>query len=144
MRKHQRVLPWHAATVAFLLLGLLVGCTGENLFTGPGAGGGSLLGPAVEITEPAADAAFVVGDSVRVTAEVSSDQGVSQVSFSGAFTAGGTAFGGEVIQTNGAPDTTVSVFLNPVGGSTGNVRIVVEASDLVGGDGADTVTVSIN
>lgn len=135
---------WRAASVALLTLGVVAACTGENLFTGPGAGGGSLVGPAVDITQPAADATFAVGDSVQVTADVSSDNGVSQLSFSGTFTAGGTAYGGEVVQTNGANDTTVSVFLNPVGGTTGNVRIVVLASDLVGGEGADTVTVSIN
>jgi len=131
----------HALVATAAAFAVLAGCTGENLFTGP-ALGGTLLGPTVEITVPAAGAAVAAGDSVQVTASVASDIGVNQVTFSGSFTTGTTAYITQVVSLS-SQDTTLSRFLKPAGTTTGSARIIVEATDLLGGAGADTVTVTI-
>ena len=128
---------------ALLVAVALPACTGDNLFTGLGALSG-LLGPEVEITAPQANLTLAVGASVQVTANVSSPDGVTNVSFKGVFTGGSVAFT-EIPFTLPAPqDTTVTRTLVPAGASTGTVRIIVTASDALGETGADTVTVSIN
>ena len=123
---------------------LLPACTGENLFTGIGAFAG-LLGPEVEITAPQANLALRAGvDSVQVTANVSAPDGVSNVKFTGTFTGGATAFT-EIQFTLPAPqDTTISRYMKQSGNTTGTVRLIVEAKDVGGDAGADTVVVILN
>lgn len=133
------------ALAACALLGV-VACTGENIFplsvsTG---GSGELEAPTVEITQPADNAALTVGDSVQVAASISSTNGVNQVTLSGRFVAGSPAYVQQVIALSGASDTTISKFLQPAGTVTGNARIIVEARDVLGNAGADTVLVSVN
>jgi hypothetical protein len=126
-----------------LVAAALPACTGDNLFTGLGALS-ALLGPEVDITAPQANLSLAVGASVQVTANVSSPDGVTNVSFKGVFTGGSVAFT-EIPVTLPAPqDTTVTRTLAPAGASTGTVRIIVTATDALGETGADTVTVSIN
>ena len=70
--------------------------------------------------------------------------GVTSVTFSGLFSGGSAAFNQVVVGSLPAPqDTTISRYLRQSGTTTGNVRIIVEATDALGDRGADTVTVSI-
>jgi hypothetical protein len=122
-----------------------VACTGENIFpTGVIGGGGGGNAPAVEITQPAADAAVNVGDSVQVQASIISTNGVNQVTIGGSFESGGLAFVQQVLTLSLAADTTISQFLQLAGATTGAASIVVEARDVLGNTGADTVAVTIN
>lgn len=132
------------AGAALVVAAVLGACTGENLFTGL-ARTSSLLGPEVEITAPQPGLGLAVGDSVQVGATISSPDGVTEVSFSGVFTAGGAAFVSEIVTLPGPTDTTLTNFLQQAaGGGTGDVNIIVEATDVLGDRGADTVQVSIN
>jgi hypothetical protein len=128
-----------AVAVAFAVL---VGCTGDNLFTGPSLGGG-LLGPTVEISAPAAGASVPSADSLQVTAKVASSNGVTQVTFGGTFTTGTAAYTQQVV-TLSSQDTTISRFLKRAGTGSGSARIIVQATDLLGASAADTVTITIN
>jgi hypothetical protein len=128
------------AVVATFVLAAIAACTGENLFTGPSVGG-ILLGPTVDITAPAEGAA-VTGDSVQVTAHVASDNGITQVTFSGVFSTGTAAYITQVVSLS-SQDTTLSRFLKRSGTGTGSAKIIVQASDLLGGSAADMVTVTI-
>ena len=128
---------------AMLAAAVLPACTGDNLFTGLGASVG-LLGPEVEITAPAANFTMAVGDSVQVTANVSSPDGVSSVTYKGLFSGGAVAFTQISFTLPNPQDSTVSRFMRQAGATTGNVQIIVEATDLLGGVGADTVAVIIN
>jgi hypothetical protein len=130
------------ATVALVAV-TLPACTGENLFTGLGATTG-ILGPEVEITAPQPNVALAVGDSVQVTANLSAPDGVSSVKYTGLFSGGGTAFTEIQFTLPNPQDTTVSRFMRQAGTTTGNVRLIVEATDLLGAKGADTVVVIIN
>jgi len=139
------VIQARAAVAAMVGFAVVAGCTGENLFTGPTTGGGgSLLGPTVAISAPAENAVIAVGDSVQVTAKVTSDNGVNQVTFSGVFGTGATAFVSQVVTLTNATDTTISRFLKQAGTATGTAKIIVEAKDILGGTGADTVSVTIS
>jgi uncharacterized protein YfaS (alpha-2-macroglobulin family) len=129
------------AVAATFILAAIAACTGENLFTGP-ALGGTLLGPTVEITAPAAGATVAPGDSVQVTVNVASANGVSQVTFSGVFGTGTAAFISQVVSLS-SQDTTLSRFLKQTGTTTGSAMIIVKASDLLAASAADTVTVTI-
>lgn len=132
--------------VGALAIAAVAACTGENIFplsVGKGSDG-SLQAPTVEITAPAANATLTQGDSVQVTAGITSANGVNQVTFSSTFTAGTTAYVQQVAALSGATDTTVSRFLQPAGTQTGTARIVVTATDLLGNTGADTVQVTVN
>lgn len=128
--------------VALAVAVTAIGCTGENLFTGPSSGG-SQFGPTVEVTAPPAGAIIALGDSVQVTADVVSSTGVSQVTFSGTFENGVSAFISQVVVLQSAQDTTISRFLRQAANTNGSVRIIVQARDLVGKIGADTVLVTI-
>ncbi|MBM4182777.1 MAG: hypothetical protein FJ207_00975 [Gemmatimonadetes bacterium] len=127
-----------AALVAALAL---PGCAGENLFTGSATVD---QGPQVEITAPATNTGVAAGDSVQVTANITGPRGLSQVTFTGAFTAGGTAFTAQTVTLANPPDTTVSRFMKRSGATTGNATIIVEATDALGDKGADTVAVVLN
>ena len=119
---------------AVLALAAVAACTGENLFTGPSLGGG-LSGVTVAITAPAEGATFATGDSVQVTARVASVNGVTQVTLSGAFATGTSAFVTQVVSVPNSPDTTLSRFLRRAGTTTGSAKIIVQATDLLGGSG---------
>lgn len=120
-------------------------CTGENIFPlAVGGGGGGLDGPTVEVSQPAEDAALNLGDSIQVTAAITSENGVNQVTLSGSFESGASAYIQQTVSLTGATDTTISRFLQPAGTVTGPARIVVRANDVLGNSGADTVSVSVN
>ncbi len=131
---------WTALAVA----ALLPACSGENLFSLSAIAGG-ILGPGVDITAPQADANFAVGASVAVTASVTSSDGATQVSYRGSFEGCSVAFVPQIVTLSGNPqDTTLTTTLQQApGGGTGIVAIIVEATDLLGARGADTVTVVI-
>jgi len=131
-----------AAAVGLAASVLIIGCTGENLFTGPVTGGSTLV-PTVEITTPGDGTTIAVGDSVLVTAKLTSANGVTQVTMSGVFSSGPTAFISQVISLPTSPDTTISRFLKQAGITTGSAKIIVQASDVFGGTGSDTVSVTI-
>ena len=134
-----------SALTAFAALGLAVACTGDNLFTGPALGTGSGEGPSVQISTPANGSSLPVGDSVLVTASAQSDLGMVEIVFGGEYTPAGTqAFAPKIRSLAGTFDTTVAVFLLPVGTTPGDVLIVVQAEDVTGGTGADTVTITLN
>ncbi|HSH74147.1 MAG TPA: Ig-like domain-containing protein [Longimicrobiales bacterium] len=135
-RVHLRVGP------AILALGLLGGCTGENLFTGV-ALIRDLIGPEVEITAPQSGLTVAEGDSVLVTATLSSSRGVAEVSYAGVLDTGGSAFNPVVVPLAGPRDTTVSRYLRRTGTTAGGARIIVEATDVTGETGADTVSVQL-
>ena len=123
-------------------IGPLPACAGENLFTGVAS---ASQGPEVTITAPAANAAVAAGDSVQVSADIVAQQGISQVRFSGTFTSGGaTALTELIVTLPNPPDTTVSRFMRRAGATTGNVTVIVEATDVLGDKGADTVAVVLN
>lgn len=128
--------------VAALAAAVLAACTGENLFSLAGTIS-QLIGPEVEITAPQSGFAMAVGDSVRVTVNVTSSDGVSELSYRGAFQGGGTAFTEVVVTLPNPQDTTVSRYLKQSGTATGNASIIVQATDILGETGADTVSVVI-
>jgi hypothetical protein len=129
--------------VVLFVAASLPACTGDNLFTGVGAIAG-LLGPEVEITVPQANFTLAAGDSLTVTANVASPEGVSTVTFSGLFAGGSAAFTQIVVSNLPTPaDTTITRRLGQSGTTTGIVRVIVEATDALGDRGADTVSVSI-
>ena len=131
------------ATIAVAGLAMVAACTGENLFTGPSLGG-TLLGPSVEIDAPAANAAVGAADSVQVTTTVASQNGVTQVTFSGVFPSGTAAYISQVVSLPNPQDTTISRFLLRSGTATGGASIIVQATDLLGATAADTVAITIN
>jgi hypothetical protein len=130
-----------AATLAVAVA--LPACTGDNLFTGVGALAG-LLGPEVEITAPQNNLGLSVGDSVQVTATVSSPNGVSTVKYSGLFSGGAPALTEILVTLPNVQDSTVSRYMKQIGSTTGTVRVIVEATDALGEKGADTVNVIIS
>ena len=126
-----------------LVAGSLPACTGDNQLTGVGAVAG-LLGPEVEITAPLPNFTLRVGDSLTVTTNVSSEDGITSVTFSGLFSGGSAALTQLVVTNLASPqDTTLTRVLRQTGTSTGNVRVIVEATDALGDRGADTVNVII-
>jgi hypothetical protein len=127
--------------VAATLVAAAAACAGENLFTGNAS---VEQGPQVTITSPAANASVSVGDSVNVQADIVGSRGISQVKFSGFFTGGTTAFTEQTVTLPNPPDTTLARFIRQAGATTGNVNIIVEATDILGDKGADTVAVVIN
>jgi hypothetical protein len=128
--------------VALLAAGSLPACTGDNLFTG--VTGVGPLGPDVEITAPQNNYAMTAADSVLVTANVSSPNGVTTVKYSGLFSGGQTALTEIVVTLPNPQDSTVSRYMKPSGTTTGAVRVIVEATDVLGEQSADTVNVVIN
>jgi hypothetical protein len=128
---------------AVLAAVLVAACAGENLFTGPATGGG-LLGPQVDITAPQPNISIAPGDSVNVTATLSSSSGITQVSFTGTLVAGGTAaFTPVVVALTPVNDTTMSRYMKRSGATAGAARIIVTASDVSGRTSADTISVTL-
>ena len=144
--KSGRAIQARAAVAAMAAFAIVAGCTGDNLFTGPSTGStGSLLPPTVDISAPAANAVIATGvDSIQVTARVTGENGVTEVTFSGVFTGGTAAFVTQVVALSNSRDTTVSRFLKRAGTGTGAAKIIVQAKDILGGTGADTVSVTIS
>lgn len=128
---------------AVLAATVVAACAGENLFTGPGTGGG-LTGPQVDITAPQPNITIAPGDSVEVTANVTAVGGVTEVSFTGTLLAGGSApFAPVVVALSSVTDTTVSRYLKRSGATGGAAEIIVTAKDAAGDEGADTISVNL-
>jgi hypothetical protein len=129
---------------ALLTAAVVAACAGENLFTF-GARSGDLLGPRVQITAPIGTVTLLAGDSVRVTANITSQQGVTEVSWTGVHDGGGAApFNPIVVPLAGVRDTTMSRYMTRLDGTpAGTAKIVVTARDLVGDSGADTISVTL-
>jgi len=117
-------------------------CTGDNLFTGVVLST-QLTAPEVTITAPTDNSTVTAGTPVSVTAQVTSSQGVSQMIFSGIFDAGGTAFTSQTISLPNPKDTTVTQSLAQPGTATGSAKIIVQATDILGATGADTLVITI-
>ena len=129
---------------AVLAAVVVAACAGENLFTGPGTGGQNLLGPQVDITAPQPGLTIALGDSVQVTATLVSQEGITEVAWTGTLVAGGAApFTPIVVPLTGVTDTTMSRYLKRSGTTGGAARIIVTAKDLDGDTGADTISVTL-
>lgn len=131
-------------TLSVLVSGLVLsGCAGENLFSLAA----SVAEAAVEvsITTPGEGATIAPGDSISIAANLIAATGLSSVTFRGNYTPGGElAYTTETGTLAGETSLNVTNFLLAVGGQTaGSVYIVVEASDLIGGMGKDSVKVTI-
>lgn len=125
-----------------LAVAVLAACTGDNLFTGL-ALSNQLTGPEVTITSPGGNVSVAPGVAVSVTAEVTSSEGVSEMVFSGIFEDGSPAFTAQTVALPNPQDTTLTKSLAQPGTSTGSAKIIVEATDILGSTGADTVTITI-
>lgn len=125
---------------------LTAACAGENIFPPFVVEGETdLLGPQVEITAPQPNLAIAPGDSVNVTANVTSADGVTEVSFTGTLDAGGPApFTPVVVPLTAVADTTISRYLKRSGATPGAAKIIVTAKDVLGDAGADTIPVTLN
>jgi hypothetical protein len=119
--------------------GILAACTGDNTFTGIGFAGPQK--PQVNITAPQANITIAVGDSVQVTATIQAPEGASSVSFTSLLDGGGNAFTPISVTLPNPKDTTVSRYMKRVTNTAGSARIIVRATDVLGGAGADTVAV---
>jgi hypothetical protein len=134
----------HARLAGALLAGVVVAaCAGENAFTF--AVQASLLGPQVEIIAPVPPVTVAPGDSVEVTANLTSGEGMTEVSWTGTLDAGGSApFLPIVVPLAGVLDTTMSRFVKRADGSpAGQAKIIVTATDVTGDTGADTISVTL-
>jgi hypothetical protein len=130
---------------AILALAVAAGCAGENIFpTFVVDRQGSLLGPQVDITAPLPPVTIAPGDSVNVTARLSSADGITEVVWSGALVAGGPApFTPVTVPLVAVTDTTMSRFLRRTGATGGAALIIVTARDIFGQTGADTISVTL-
>ncbi len=136
-----------AAYVGLVLLGsvALGACRGENLFSlAGGLTGGQ---PTVEITAPTSGATQVVGDSVLVLASIEAPAGVITIDFRATYvdSIGGPAYTSETQSGGNAISVAVTNRLRAVAGQReGEAYIVVEATDVAGQQGIDSVKVTIN
>jgi hypothetical protein len=132
------------AKQALLVAGALgvASCAGENLFSLPGT---STQGaPDVEITAPTEGFTLPLGDSIRVTAQVTAPVGGAAIVFRGTYPGGTAAFAQETGDMNGVQAATVDNFLQAAPGQvTGSPFIVVEVTGLDGKVGVDSVRVTI-
>jgi DNA-binding beta-propeller fold protein YncE len=150
------------ATAAMGGVLMVAACEGENLFTVPGGpgvggtGGNDVEAPEVTINIPRGDSlsALPLGDSVLVSTHLADDVGVRSVRLYGVAFRGDVNLGtDEVIDRflekavtlpAGVTDTTLTRYLLPVPSTVKEpVSIIVEATDSVGGIGADTVEILI-
>jgi delta 1-pyrroline-5-carboxylate dehydrogenase len=127
-----------------LLAGVVVAaCAGENTFTFA-ASATDLLGPEVDITAPIPPVTIAPGDSVQVTATLTSSEGITEVSWTGTLDAGGAApFTPIVVPLTAVLDTTMSRFVVRSGATGGAAKIIVTARDISGDTGADTISVTL-
>lgn len=129
---------------AVLAAAVVAACAGENLFTGPALGGAGLLGPEVQITAPLPPVTVAPGDSVQVTASISTPEGITEVAFTSTLDAGGPApFTPIVVPLSSVTDTTMSRFMRRSGTTPGAAKIIVTAKDVSGDTGADTISVTL-
>jgi hypothetical protein len=63
--------------------------------------------------------------------------------FSGNFNDGGTAFTAQTVTLPNPTDTTVTRSLEQPGTTAGAAKIIVQATDLLGATGADTLAITI-
>lgn len=128
-----------------LLAGVVVAaCAGENAFTFA-ARASDLLGPRVDITAPIPPVTIAPGDSVRVTASLTSSEGIVEVSWTGTLDAGGGApfLPIAAVPLPGVRDTTMSRYMVRAGATAGAAKIIVTARDITGDTGADTISVTL-
>jgi hypothetical protein len=126
-----------------LLAGVVVAaCAGENTFTFA-ASGRDLLGPEVDITAPIPPVTIAPGDSVQVTATLTSSEGITEVSWTGTLDAGGAAPFAPIVVSVAARDTTMSRYMVRLGATGGAAKIIVTARDITGDTGADTISVTL-
>ena len=132
------------------LLGVLVGavalgaCRGENLFTVTGVVSGTE--PRVVLTAPGPGFSTFPGDSVLILAEVTAQEGVALIDYSGEYTdsIGGPAYVPETERGTGATFVSVTNYLAAiVGQEPGNAYIRVRVTDQAGQIGADSVKILI-
>jgi hypothetical protein len=80
-----------------------------------------------------------------VTASITATRGITGAVFSGSLDAGGAAFVNQTFASAGTlSDTTLAYYMRRSGATTGNAKIIVEATDALGDKGADTVAVVLN
>jgi len=131
--------------VSVLVSALVLGaCRGENLFslTGTVSGGG----PSVMITAPVGGLTVLPGDSILIVAEITASAGLSTVGYRGEYadSIGGDAYIAETAAGAGVSSLSVNNRLRAVAGQVvGSAYIIVEATDLAGAQGADSVKVTI-
>ena len=134
-----------AAMAACVIVGaaLLRACRGENLFSL--AASVAQPGPTVTMTQPGPGFTIARGDSLRVQAEVTAASGLTVVAYRASYAATGSdAYGPETQTYAGAPFARVDNWLRPQGTQVvGDVYVVVQATDLGGAVGTDSVKVQI-
>ncbi len=122
----------------------LAACRGDNLFSLAATVAGNE--PTVLITAPGGGNTIAKGDSILILAEVTAQAGLTAVDFRGEYadSIGGDAYIPERQSANGSTFLRVNNRLLAVDGQvTGEVYIVVEATDLAGAQGKDSVKVTI-
>jgi hypothetical protein len=134
----------HAAGVLLAVVALGA-CRGENLFSLTGSVSGTE--PSVEITAPTGGSTAAVGDSVLVTANVEAQEGIVTIDFRATYvdSLGGAAYNAETASGGNAVSVNVSNRLTAVAGQrAGEAYIVVQATDVAGQQGVDSVKVTIS
>ena len=136
--------PRLAAGLAIAAALALGACRGENLFSLTGTVAGTE--PQVLITAPGPGNTIATGDSILILAEVTGQEGLTTIDFRGEYadSIGGDAYVPERQSGGGANFVRVNNRLVAVTGQVaGEVYIVVEATDLAGAQGKDSVKVTI-
>ena len=105
-----------------------------------------VLGPQVVMTAPSEGFTISIGDSILVTADITSSGGIATVDFRGNYAgASDPAFVAESQTGGGVEFLSVTNRLRAaVGQVAGEAYVVVQATDLSGGIGVDSVKVTIN
>ena len=131
------------AACAIMGATFLGACRGENLFSL--AASVAQPGPTVNMTQPGPGYTIAPGDSIRILAEVNSPAGLSTVDYRGTYPADGSdAYVGESASFPGEPFRRLDNWLQPAAGQVaGDVYIVIEATDLTGAMGKDSVKIQI-
>jgi hypothetical protein len=133
-----------AAGLLLLAVLPLGACRGENLFSLTGTVAGTE--PRVLITAPGAGGTIATGDSILILAEITAQEGLTTIDYRGEYadSIGGDAYVSE--RESGGGSTFVRVnnrLVAVVDQVPGEVYIVVEATDLAGAQGKDSVKVTI-
>jgi hypothetical protein len=131
------------AACAIVGAAFLGACRGENLFSL--AASVAQPGPQVNMTQPGPGYTIAPGDSIRILAEVNAQAGLSGVAYRGSYVADDSdAYTPETQSFAGVPFARLDNRLRAVAGQVaGDVYIVVEATDLTGAVGKDSVKVQI-
>jgi hypothetical protein len=131
--------------VTVLLSAVALGaCRGENLFTLTGVVSGTE--PLITLTSPAPGFSTFPGDSVLVLAEVTAQEGINTIAYTGEYadSVGGAAYAPETESGNGATFLRLNNYLNAVDGQVaGDVYVVVAVTDQAGQIVRDSVKVLI-